>query len=120
MAKQGLEHEDEDGLEIDEFLLKHGVQVITERLRDGTWQAAGLPQELERAERAADVLFASTRVRAGLQHEDAAPELSPRLAQLGVAFPPTDWGDAWEEVRSRLTAAVGDLAEVVRRLAVAE
>lgn len=46
MAKLGLEHEDEDGLEIDEFLLKHGVQVITERLRDGTWQAAGLPQEI--------------------------------------------------------------------------
>jgi hypothetical protein len=77
-------------------------------------------EELERAEGAADVLFASTRVRAGLQHEDAAAELPSRLAQLGVAFPPADWGDAWEEVRSRLTAAVGDIAEVVRTLAVAE
>lgn len=77
-------------------------------------------EEYERAEEAAAVLTAATRVRTGLQHEAVATELPGALERLGVTYPPADWGDAWDEVRSRLAVAVRNLAEVVRALAVAD
>jgi hypothetical protein len=81
--------------------------------------AARLDDEaLAEAKGALDTLTAAARVRAAMQHGPAAPELPARLAVLGVPFPPSDWGNAWDIVRSRVASAWRQLAEVVRALAV--
>jgi hypothetical protein len=77
-------------------------------------------EEYDRVDQALAPLTAATRVRVALQHEAAAGELPGALARLGVVYPPPYWGDAWEEVRSRLAATVREVAEVVRGLAIAE
>ena len=69
------------------------------------------------AEAALSILSAATRVRVAMQHEAAAAELPDRLRLLGVSYPPSDWREAWEIVRSHATAALLTLAEAVRSIA---
>jgi hypothetical protein len=73
--------------------------------------------DFEAAKRSTDMLKAVARARAGLQHSGATGELPPKLAALGVAYPPTDWASAWDEIRARVTEALRNLARIVQRLA---
>jgi hypothetical protein len=78
------------------------------------------PDAMAEAEGALGVLSRATRIRVAFQHHDAASELPAAFAAFGVSYPPRDWGDTWDSVRSQVTAALLLLAERVRALALAE
>jgi hypothetical protein len=73
--------------------------------------------EHERMERAVRILTAVARVRAGTQHSDASQGLPVAFERLDLRFPPDSWHEAWDQVRSKVTATLSDLALLVRRLA---
>jgi hypothetical protein len=75
---------------------------------------------MAQADSALSVLTTATRVRVALQHEGASGELPKHMAALGVRYPPNDWGDAWDAVRSQVTAALRILADAVRALALGQ
>jgi hypothetical protein len=73
------------------------------------------PEDFEQAKRLLGALRAMNKVRVAFQHTAASDELPAALASLGIAYPPTDWGSAWEDIRARITAALRELAHIVQR-----
>jgi hypothetical protein len=70
----------------------------------------------DRATAAIASLRSVVRIRAGLQHADVAHELHEHFDKLKVAYPSTDWGTTWQQVRARTIDALVQVRDEVRRL----
>jgi hypothetical protein len=70
----------------------------------------------DRATAAIASLRSVVRIRAGLQHADVAHELHEHFDKLKIAYPSTDWGTTWQQVRARTIDALVQVRDEVRRL----
>lgn len=79
-----------------------------------------LPDETDQASIAAvlPVLRAVTRIRNGLQHSAAASDGMQAWRDLGLDYPPSDWNEAWLQLRAIATDAIMDLRLLVEHLPV--
>lgn len=81
-------------------------------------EATGLDQDgKDRVATAMASLRSVVRIRVGLQHADAAHELHEHFNKLKIAYPSTDWGRTWHQVRARTIDALVLVRDEVRRLA---
>jgi Schlafen, AlbA_2 len=70
-----------------------------------------------RVSEALRILRASNRIRRAMQHSGARAELPSALAELGIPYPITTWGDAWLQVQARIVGALAVIREQTVKLA---
>lgn len=71
--------------------------------------------QFQRATNAIEVLRLVSAVRVALQHSGRSSDLGRALAGLGIAHRP-NWGDTWDQIRSRTVDALSELRAVVTTL----
>jgi hypothetical protein len=67
------------------------------------------PEPAARTAEAVQVLRRVTNVRNGFGHSGAARKLPGAFAALGLAFPPTSWAEAWDQIRRRTISALATI-----------
>lgn len=87
-----------------------------DRLLPAVREAGADEAALDRVGRAIDVLRAINAVRYSLQHVGARDRLPGALARLGVSYPPSGWGEAWDMIRLRAVEAARMIREELRGL----
>lgn len=75
------------------------------------------PGSLARIDRALGTLRTAIRIRAAAQHSGAGGVAIASFQALGLAYPPDDWGAAWERIRSRCAVAVDAIREELQLIA---
>jgi hypothetical protein len=74
-----------------------------------------LPSEAsERVTNAIDVLDAARRMRVGGQHHGASPVTIAACARLNIAYPVSDWSEAWSRIQAKATAAVDAIRDEIQ------
>lgn len=113
-------------LRVDDDDLRRGLEAGTKpppkeqslnRLRACLTAKVSDPDSLERVTHALGRLGRLQRIRSTLQHPDSHDDLVRAAATLGLAWPPTDWAAAWEQVRTEAVDALGTLRDELRALA---
>jgi hypothetical protein len=90
--------------------LEQLARFLLEELRESAAQ--------ERVARAVDELKCINRIRVGGQHGGKKPSTQAVQAfqELGISFPPTDWGSAWDSVRTRAVEALSAIREEIQAI----
>ena len=71
--------------------------------------------DYQEVEQAVNALRAVNEVRVAFQHSGAASRLPDALRKLGIPYPPSQWGDAWDRIRAKVSEALHIIREKVRR-----
>lgn len=83
--------------------------------RLGPFLADRLPAEGQaRVQAAIEVLNAARGIRAGAQHHSAQSAVIPEYEVLGLGYPVTDWGSAWERIQRLATNAFDAIREEIQ------
>jgi hypothetical protein len=69
------------------------------------------PESQARAVDAINVLRAAARIRHTGQHSTVGNDVLGAWRDLGVGYPPADWGTAWNMIRGRLIEAIDGIRE---------
>jgi hypothetical protein len=83
-----------------------------QRLENGAKRLGGVGRE--RVLRAKDILKAVNHIRVGAQHGDAAAKAASAFNELGINYPPSNWGSAWETVQARTVEALNAIREEIQ------
>ena len=67
-----------------------------------------------RVQRAIEVLRSANSIRAGGQHANAAKRAAESFNKLAIAYPPREWGEAWETIQARVIEALDALREEIQ------
>ena len=74
-----------------------------------------LPSEAhDRVTYAIDILDAARKMRVGGQHYGVSPSTITACAQLNIAYPVSDWSEAWSRIQSKATAAVDAIRDEIQ------
>jgi hypothetical protein len=74
-----------------------------------------LPSEAHgRVTYAIEILDAARGMRVGGQHYGVSPRTIAACAQLGIAYPVSDWSAAWARIQSKATAAVDAIRDEIQ------
>lgn len=72
-------------------------------------------EEYQRCEASIGLLRRLVGMRNGFAHSGAAKDLPRQFGAFGLAYPPTDWGKAWDVIRFKAIAAVGSVRDALQR-----
>ncbi len=101
-----------EGFEIDDALLPPADRAVTGSLN--RLQRALRNVSSDAADDTIDQLRVVVKVRTALQHPGRARELHQHFEKLGIRYPPSDWGRAWEAIKSRVIPCLTQLRDEVR------
>jgi hypothetical protein len=74
-----------------------------------------LPSEAnERVTNAIDILDAARKMRVGGQHHGASPVTIAACARLNIAYPVSDWSEAWSRIQAKAAAAVDAIRDEIQ------